>query len=97
MYGIAAPVKSELAGLAVHGTHVPSALSLHGRRYWPAGQAEVLHAEHPPGLRKNPTTHFQAQVFESNGSPLPVKTELGGLMVHGWHDPCAVLVHTPRY
>ena len=81
----------------MHGTHAPSALSLHDPRYWPAGQVDMLQAEHEEPLRKKPAAHFQGQVLESKGSPLPVKTALGGLLVQGWQEPCAVLVHVPRY
>lgn len=57
----------------------------------------MLQAEHEEPLRKKPAAHFQGQVLESKGSPLPVKTALGGLLVQGWQEPCAVLVHVPRY
>jgi hypothetical protein len=43
-YGLPGAMKDELVGFLVHATQGPSAVAVHGPRYWPMGQAVVVHA-----------------------------------------------------
>ena len=62
-------VKTPLAGRFVHGWQALSALAAQAVRYWPIGQADVLHAVHAEPSLKYPALHVQSHASEPYGLP----------------------------
>ena len=61
-----------MAGRLVHGWQALSALAPQSVRYWPTGQAAVLHGEQTAPLRWYPALHDQSHASAPYGLPAEV-------------------------